>query len=55
MSALVKCPSCGGAVSTEAIACPKCGHSFPKGISKQSPILIIGTILLGILIVWFLA
>lgn len=55
MSALTRCPSCGGSVSTEAVACPKCGHSFPKKVSNQSPILIIGTILLGLLIVWLVA
>jgi hypothetical protein len=52
---LITCPSCKGPVSTEANACPKCGHHFPRGLSKQSPILIIGTIFLGIIIVILLA
>jgi hypothetical protein len=52
---LTKCPGCGGQVSTEAVSCPKCGHRFPRPVSSHSPIIIIGVVLLGLLIVWFLA
>jgi len=33
--ALIKCPECGGQVSTEATACPSCG--FPVGTKKAAP------------------
>jgi RNA polymerase subunit RPABC4/transcription elongation factor Spt4 len=48
------CPSCKGPVSTEAVACPKCGHRFPREWSSHSPIVIIGALLLMILLVFFL-
>jgi RNA polymerase subunit RPABC4/transcription elongation factor Spt4 len=51
---LRKCPTCQGDVSTEATACPKCGHRFPREWSSHSPIVIIGAILLMILLVFFL-
>jgi hypothetical protein len=42
-------------VSTEADACPKCGHRFPRSVSSHSPIVIIGVISLALFIVWWLA
>lgn len=34
------CPTCGAAVSTEAVSCPKCGHQFkaPGGFSMKDPV-----------------
>jgi rRNA maturation protein Nop10 len=54
MSGLTKCPTCGAEVSTEASACPKCGHQFkaPGSFSMKDPvhkwgcILIVGLVLL---------
>jgi predicted amidophosphoribosyltransferase len=51
---MMKCPTCQGDVSTEADACPKCGHRFPRSVSSHSPIVIIGVIVLALLIVFFL-
>ena len=34
--ALVKCPECGNAVSTEAPACPSCGFPIAAKIAAQS-------------------
>ncbi|MEI7729756.1 MAG: PH domain-containing protein [Verrucomicrobiota bacterium] len=33
--ALIKCPECGGQVSTEATACPACG--YPVGAKQAAP------------------
>ena len=37
---LANCPGCGNQVSTEAVACPKCGHQFkaPGGFSMKDPV-----------------
>jgi|NGEPerStandDraft_6_1074524.scaffolds.fasta_scaffold178806_2 RNA polymerase subunit RPABC4/transcription elongation factor Spt4 len=48
------CPSCKGPVLTEATACPKCGHRFPREWSSHSSIVITGAFLLMILLVFFL-
>jgi len=52
-----KCPTCEADISTEAVACPKCGHQLksPSGINMQDPVHVIGVILailflLGILV-----
>lgn len=52
--ALITCPACKGSVSTEATACPKCGHRFPREVSTQSPIVVVGALLLMIFLVFFL-
>ena len=50
---LSKCPSCSNAVSTEAAACPKCGHQFKSagGINPKDPVHIIGLLIVAAMIV----
>jgi len=57
--ALTKCPSCRSDVSTEAAACPKCGHQFKYagGINLKDPVHVIGliiTALLAVGVVWYI-
>ena len=52
-SLLTKCPSCRSDVSTEAAACPKCGHQFKYagGINLKDPIHVIGLIICAVIII----
>lgn len=54
--ALTKCPDCTSEVSTEALACPKCGHQLRKrgDLSNQSAIVIVGSITLVLFLAFFL-
>ena len=54
---LTKCPSCGSDVSTEAAACPKCGHPLAAkpsgGVNMSDPVHVIGVVLaIAILVVF---
>ena len=56
---LTRCPSCQSAVSTEAAACPTCGHQFKYagGINLKDPVHVIGlivTALIAIGVVWYI-
>lgn len=44
---LNKCPSCGGTVSSQAAACPKCGHQFKSagGVNLRDPVHVVGLVL----------
>lgn len=58
-ASLTKCPSCRADVSTEAAACPKCGHQFKYagGINLKDPVHVIGliiTALLAVGVVWYI-
>jgi uncharacterized paraquat-inducible protein A len=33
---LARCPECEAAVSTEADACPKCGHPLPAKLERRA-------------------
>ena len=37
---MTACPTCGAAVSTEAVSCPKCGHQFkaPGAFNMKDPV-----------------
>ena len=52
--ALIECPECGSEVSSEAAACPKCGHPLRAkpsgGINMKDPVHAIGVILLVIIL-----
>jgi hypothetical protein len=50
---LTKCPSCRAEVSTEAAACPKCGHQFKYagGINLKDPVHVIGLIICALIVV----
>lgn len=37
MANLTNCPTCNGAVSTEASACPHCGQPMPKPVQQPTP------------------
>jgi len=51
---LIKCPECGTEVSSEAAACPKCGHPLQAkpsgGINTKDPVHVIGIILVVIIL-----
>lgn len=49
------CPTCKGEVSTEAAACPKCGHAFksPGGLNLRDPVHVIGLLLLPVVFLLF--
>ena len=53
--ALVKCPECGTDVSSEAAACPKCGHPLQAkpagGVNPKDPVHLIGIILVAIILI----
>lgn len=55
---LIKCPSCGADVSTEAAACPKCGHPLKAtpagGLNLQDPVHLIAVIGLVVIVLVFL-
>ena len=59
LSKLIKCPSCQSDVSTEAAACPKCGHQFvyaggfkhAGGINLRDPVHRIG---LGVCVIFII-
>jgi hypothetical protein len=42
--AMMNCPSCGKDVSTEAAACPNCGHAFKYagGLNLGDPVHLLG-------------
>jgi uncharacterized paraquat-inducible protein A len=46
VAAIVKCPTCDAEVSSEAAACPKCGHQFKSAgaINLRDPVHVIGII-----------
>jgi hypothetical protein len=44
MSALVKCPACGGDVAKDADACPKCGKRLAQSWGRVIALLIVGAI-----------
>jgi uncharacterized paraquat-inducible protein A len=52
--ALIKCPECGTEVSSEAAACPKCGHPLRAkpsgGINMKDPVHVIGVVLVIIIL-----
>jgi uncharacterized paraquat-inducible protein A len=50
--AMTSCPSCQAEISTEAAACPKCGHQFKSagGINLRDPVHQIGVIVAGVLL-----
>ena len=43
---MTKCPTCSRDVSTEAAACPSCGHQFKSagGINLRDPVHFIGVV-----------
>ena len=49
---LVKCPTCGAEISSEAAACPKCGHPMKAtpagGINPKDPVHVLGIIIVVI-------
>ena len=47
--AVVKCPDCGGEISTQAVKCPKCGRPQKRSQTIQGII----TILVMIGLAWF--
>jgi len=50
---MIKCPSCGSDVSSEAVSCPKCGHplrSTGSSINTKDPVHVIGIILAVIIL-----
>ena len=53
--ALMQCPECGTDVSSEAAACPKCGHPLRAtpagGINPRDPVHVIGIILVVIVLI----
>jgi uncharacterized paraquat-inducible protein A len=53
--ALIKCPECDSEVSSEAAACPKCGHPLKAkpagGINTQDPVHVVGIIVVVIIII----
>lgn len=58
-ASLTKCPSCRTDVSTEAAACPKCGHQFryAGGINLKDPVHVIGLIICALIVigvVWYI-
>lgn len=60
MSNLIECPSCGKQVSSEASACPGCGHPFKavkttSGIDLTDPVHIAGIVLCCLMILGALA
>ncbi len=54
--ALIKCHECGTEVSSEAAACPKCGHPLKAkpsgGINMQDPVHAIGVVLVVIILLF---
>jgi RNA polymerase subunit RPABC4/transcription elongation factor Spt4 len=46
MSALTPCPACKNQVSSEAEACPKCGHKLKE---KQTATGILAAIVIGLI------
>ena len=50
---MMSCPSCQAEVSTEAAACPKCGHQFKSagGIDLRDPVHLIGVIVAAVFLV----
>ena len=50
---LTKCPSCRSDVSTEADACPKCGHRFKYAgaVNLKDPVHVSGLIICAIIII----
>jgi hypothetical protein len=48
--ALVKCKECGGDVSTQARACPKCGRIRQSSLNPMTVLLI--AIPIGFVVVW---
>lgn len=52
--ALIQCPECGTEVSSEAAACPKCGHPLRAkpsgGINAKDPVHVIGIVLVIIIL-----
>jgi hypothetical protein len=50
--ALVKCRECGGEVSTQARACPKCGKIRQSSVNPMTVLLIVVPI--GLAVVWFM-
>ena len=57
MANLVKCPTCQRDVSSEARACPQCGHQFKAagGINLKDPIHVIGILLAVVVLGLYLA
>ena len=51
---MTKCPTCLGDVSTEAVACPKCGHPLKKPAASYSRIIVWRSIFLVLFLVYFL-
>ena len=51
--ALIQCPECGVDVSSEAAACPNCGHPLKArpsgGINPKDPVHVIGIILVVVI------
>jgi uncharacterized paraquat-inducible protein A len=46
MATLITCPACKIEVSTEAAACPRCGHAFKKaGFNIKDPVHLVGLVL----------
>ena len=55
---MTTCPTCQAEVSTEAAACPKCGHAFRPtggGINMSGPVHVIRVIIAIIILVGFVA
>ena len=48
---LIKCPSCEADVSSEAKACPKCGHPLNKAKARPLGKIILLLVLVGLLVV----
>ena len=53
---LTKCPACAAEISTEAVACPKCGHPMKQqaeGLDVGDPVHVIGVVLAIIILIGF--
>ena len=48
----IKCPTCAEIISAEAMACPRCGHTFKVAgaFNASDPVHIIGIFVCGIIV-----
>lgn len=51
---MTKCPTCGNAVSTEVVSCPKCGHPLKRPATSYSRVIVWGSVFLVLILVYFL-